>query len=181
MNVHGLESFGSLEECLRSLEESRRELLELLDGIDESALVKVPAGETWSIAMIAEHIAKAERSAAKVIRYIRRFPDIDSMPKHGGQEGRWRPDGRAIAPEEVEPAGNQGAAQVRVGLDESRRLLHQVIRNGEYAFDRDLSFRHPFFGDLTTLGWVRMAAYHERHHLKQIRKRVTHTIAPKRQ
>ncbi len=177
MNVHGLEAFGSLEDCLLSLEGSRSDLLDLLNGLDEESLVDIPIGETWSVSMIAEHIARAEKSAAKVIRYIRRHADAESMPKRGGQEGRWRPDGRAIAPDEVEPRGNQGSAEIRAALDESRRLLHDAIQNGEHPFDRDMSFRHPFFGDLTTLGWVRMAAYHERHHVEQIRTRTTLTTS----
>lgn len=177
MNVHGLESFGSLEDCFQSLEESRRELLDLLDGIDENVLVDVPAGETWSIVMIAEHIARAERSAAKVIRYIRRYPDAESMPKRGGGHGRWRHDGRAIAPEETEPDGTRAPSQIRAELEEARRLLHEVIRQGEYPFDRGITFRHPFFGDLTALGWVRMAACHERHHLTQMQTRRASTIS----
>ncbi len=166
-----LPMYGGVDECLRHLDESRRELLELLGDVDESTMTHRPDDETWSIAMIAEHIALAEMSAAKVIRLLRRGADAASFAKRPVEPGRRRPDGRAIAPALTEPTGRLGRADVHARLADARGLLLEVVASGEHPIDRDAHFPHPFFGALNGLGWLQMAAYHEHHHLQQIRTR----------
>lgn len=53
-----------------------------------------------------------------------------------------------------------------------QRLLLEVAESGE-RLSWPPTYAHPFFGELTALGWLQTLAYHEQHHLQQLRYRLS--------
>jgi hypothetical protein len=166
-----LATMGSLDDCLRSLDESRTELRTLLDGLDDAAFARRSGGEEWSAAQIAEHIALAEQSAAKVIRFLRNASDRP-LPSRPVEEGKRREDGRAIAPQMVTPGGELSRAEVLAALDDARDMLVHQTSESRAVIDAGSTFPHPFLGQLTALGWLQMMAWHEPHHIQQLRRTI---------
>jgi len=51
-------------------------------------------------------------------------------------------------------------------LEKARAFL--LEETGRADPGNPATFPHPFFGELTALGWLRAAAYHEAHHLEAL-------------
>jgi hypothetical protein len=166
-----LASIGDLDACLHSLDQSRVELRTLLDSLDDAAFLHKSDSDTWSPAQIAEHIALAERSAAKVIRFLRNAGNRQ-IPARPVEEGRRREDGRAVAPDMVTPTGELSRAEVLAALDDARGSLVRESTQSRAVIDAGPAFPHPFAGQLTALGWLRLMAAHEPHHIKQLRRTI---------
>jgi hypothetical protein len=164
-----LATMGDLDACLHSLDESRAELRSLLGEIDDAMFTHHSGNGEWSPAQIAEHIALAERSAAKVIRFLRNAGDRP-LPTRPVEEGKRREDGRAIAPQMVTPTGELTRAEVLAALDDARGSLVDESTRSRAVIDAGPTFPHPFMGQLTALGWLQMMAWHEPHHIQQLRR-----------
>lgn len=67
-----LSRFGDAEQCLRHLERSRQELLQLVDRLSDDLLFRRPEAEVWSPAEVLEHLALVEESGGKIIRRLRK-------------------------------------------------------------------------------------------------------------
>ncbi len=165
-----LTRYGDAANCLRHLERSRREVLEAVEGLDEVGFFRKPEPDVWCVAEVLEHIARVEDSAARVIRRLRRALGGEPLPQVRVEPGRFRPDGRAVAPEVVAPKGGLSRAEVMRMLEAARGFLLAEVRSSEGVLEAPVTFPHPFFGELTALGWLRVAAFHERHHLQQLRR-----------
>jgi hypothetical protein len=166
-----LATMGDLDACLHSLEGSRAELLGLLDEVDDATFSRQSGNGGWSAAQIAEHIALSERSAAKVIRFLRNAGDRP-LPTRPVEEGKRREDGRAIAPQMVTPQGQLTRAEVLATLDDARGSLVHETTQSRAVIDAAPTFPHPFMGQLTALGWLQMMAWHEPHHIQQLRRTI---------
>jgi len=174
--ISDLASYGSAEDCLRSLSDSRLTLLTAMESVDDESLYRRAGDDVWSLAMIADHVARSEASGARVIRMLRRVADSAHVRRDAAEVGRRRPDGRAIAPTMTEPDPHATREEVLMSLESARRSLVDFVLSGDYPLERDVTYPHPFFGDLNALGWLCSMAYHERHHLEQFsRQRATPT------
>lgn len=168
-----LSRFGDAEHCLKHLERSRREVFALLDGLSDEQLFTRPSPEVWSPAEVLEHISQVEESASKVIRRLRKVAREGAAPFPPSPKGQTREDGRPIAPPLMQPKGELERAQIIERLGAVReRVLAEVAESGE-DLARPPTYGHPFFGELTALGWLQTLVYHERHHLRQIQSRLS--------
>ncbi|MER3445211.1 MAG: DinB family protein [Meiothermus sp.] len=166
-----LQRFGDKAHCLRHLERSRRELLHHLETIPDEAFFRQPDPETWSVALLMEHVALAENSFARVIRRLRRVAQGEALEAVSVPAGEWR-EGKAQAPAVLWPKGGLDKAQIAQLLAEQRAfLLGEAEKSGE-LLEHPATFTHAFFGDLNGLGWLQTAVFHERHHLAQIPARL---------
>ncbi len=75
-------------------------------------------------------------------------------------------DGKPQAPEGVRPKGGLSLGEVMALLEKARAFL--LEETGRADPGNPATFPHPFFGELTALGWLRAAAYHEAHHLEAL-------------
>lgn len=164
-----LASLGDVDECIDRLTRSRQGLLLLLDGVDDDILFRREDPESWSAGMVAEHVARAEHSAGRAIRWLRRRAEGEDLKAPDPRPGIRRADGRPVSPDLVAPRGGISREELLAMLDSSRRLVIEVVAEGRTLLDAPFTLHHPFFGELTGLGWLRMAAYHEPHHLAQVR------------
>ncbi|WP_280938764.1 DinB family protein [Meiothermus taiwanensis] len=75
-----LSRFGDAAHCLRHLARSRQELLQLVEGLTDEALLRRPGPEVWSPAEVLEHLALVEESAGKIIRRLRKVALGEAEP-----------------------------------------------------------------------------------------------------
>jgi hypothetical protein len=157
-----LEAYGSTkEEVLARLAESRARLLRVLD-LEEAVLAQPVREGAWSPLMFMEHVALVEESTARVLRRLRRLAQGEALPPVPARPGEVV-EGRPQAPEGVRPRG-LSREEVRALLERTRAFLLEEARGLDEA--QPHTFFHPFFGELSALGWLRAAAYHEAHHLE---------------
>ena len=158
-----LEDYGTWEEALKRLEASREALLALLREADPAWLATPLREGAWTPLMVAEHVALVEDSTARVLRRLRRVAAGESLPPVPFVPGEFK-DGRPQAPEGVRPKGGLPLEEVLALLAKARTFLLEEAAQADPQ--HPATFPHPFFGELTALGWVRAAAYHEAHHLR---------------
>ncbi len=166
-----LEELGGGDEVVGRLGVSRGEVVGLVGGLDDEAFVRKESGDEWSVAEVLEHLGIVENSVARTLRALRLAHTAGRpMRTVAVPQGRLRDDGRAIAPEFVTPKGEMTREMVMEALAEARKsLLEQASESRDYL-DREESFPHPFFGELNAIGWLRMAAFHEANHIKQLQR-----------
>lgn len=167
-----LARFGDVAHCLKHLERSRRELVHFVESLSDEQLFHRPSAGVWSPAEVLEHISLVEESAGKIIRRLRKVGLGQAEPFPPSTPGQTRPDGRPLAPPLMEPKGGLSRAVLLERLQAVReRVLAEVAESGE-RLPHPPTYAHPFFGDLTALGWLQTLVYHERHHLRQIQERL---------
>ncbi|WP_022797504.1 DinB family protein [Thermus islandicus] len=160
-----LEDYGTWEEALRRLGETREALLALLREADPAWLFAPLREGAWTPLMVAEHVALVEDSTARVLRRLRRLAAGESLPPVPFVPGEVK-DGKPQAPEGVRPKGGLSLEEVLAFLAKARAFLLEEAAKADPQ--HPATFPHPFFGELTALGWVRAAAYHEAHHLRAL-------------
>ncbi|MCH1927306.1 DinB family protein, partial [Shewanella sp. C31] len=114
--------YGSWEEALKRLGESRKALLALLRGADPGWLSRPLREGAWTPLMVAEHVALVEESTARVLRRLRRVAAGERPPPVQVQPGEFR-DGKPQAPEGVRPKGGLSPEEVLALLEKARAFL----------------------------------------------------------
>lgn len=166
-----LSRFGDAETCLKHLARSRRELVGFVETLSDDDFFSSPAQGVWSAAEILEHVLKVEESGGKIIRRLRKVARGEAELPPGLPAGETRPDGRPLSPALTEPKGGLSRGELTAGLEACRtRLIAEVHQSGA-LIDQPPSYAHPFFRELTALGWLQSLVFHERHHLEQLRER----------
>lgn len=120
-------------------------------------------GRTWTAAQEAEHVILVNEGTARIVALLLSDRPLRPVPQVPGEvvEGkRQAPDATRPGPDQPWEALRERHATVR------EALLGQAPRATD---DPGRRFFHPFMGELTALDWLRMAAYHVRHHRQQLR------------
>jgi DinB superfamily len=139
-------------ELWRRLAGSRLELLDILDGVSEEQAAFVPAEGEWSIAEVAQHVAKGARSNALLVERLATGTEVTDTSG-------------------VEPP----RAPAEMSMDELREEL--LLNAVEFAAlpprlpeppSFELEAPHPFFGDLHCKAWYLFQRVHDVDHTGQI-------------
>ncbi len=158
---------------LNELEATRRETLEIIEGLSRDEMESSTPGE-WTIAQVIEHLYRVELGSVKVVRHL-----LKSLPK---QPPPYPDDETAIvtmkfsqpegaqAPEVVNPGEDVSAAEALSRLEEIRKSTRETIALLSEFDPRILKFPHPFLGDLNSLEWFAFLPEHEKAHHKQLRE-----------
>lgn len=156
----------------------RAEFTAALEAVPEVALHRAPEGE-WSAAQIIWHLAKVERSVARLIErktaelgpmitvppgpssrqvltLLDKFPFLDRTQKLRAGEG--------ISP----PADVDLVAERGRWVDGRVQLLDAAYESGPRL--SLVLHDHPFFGPFDGWQWILMIARHEQRHLLQLRE-----------
>jgi hypothetical protein len=122
-----------------------------------------PLGDdAWCPAQVTEHVLKASARFSKALYLLRRDEPLPEVPRVAGT---FR-NARAQAPAAVMPGPPQPLAALKPQWDEVHaRLLAEADATREW---HGRTLFHAFFGDLDALGWLQVAAFHLRHHRKQL-------------
>jgi hypothetical protein len=77
---------------------------------------------------------------------------------------------RVKAPKAVQPGNPPPKEDVIRNYNDTRARLKQFCAEQGRARLRQISFRHPFLGNLDGVAAISMVAFHEQRHYKQIRE-----------
>ncbi len=156
---------------------SREKLIGILSEVEPQAAAKVPEGETWSVAQIAEHIAMVEEGIIKLCGKLLR----DSEAGGKGSDGSVKLSEtfvtkavesvrvKLVAPDFVHPTGavelNDSIERLRANGDRLEKL-----RPSFESFDgTSATFPHPAFGPMTAQDWLVLCGGHQDRHRRQIK------------
>ena len=135
----------------------------MLGAVDEAAFYAAAAGK-WTPAQIADHVIRANGLFGKSLEYV-----VGGKPLIVMSRGRVTEDGRALAPAEEQPTPDRAREDLiqtfEVGL---ARLLAAGKRNAKAGLLPNVCLDQAFFGPMTGLECLQLAAWHIRHHTKQL-------------
>lgn len=143
-------------------------------SLDTTRWTTPRAPGAWTPAQIVEHLALAYEysrdvvlgapkggSAPRLLRPLLRRFIVDSTLK----AGKFTRKGRAPAMFQPSPGGGSPAT-LMPRLEGALGEFEQAIRSSHPEARHAL--RHPFFGRMPTIDYVRMQAIHARHHREQL-------------
>ncbi|EYB68571.1 hypothetical protein DEIPH_ctg020orf0004 [Deinococcus phoenicis] len=129
-------------------------------------------GRDWTPAQEAEHTILVNEGTAKLARLLlSERPLRETAPQEGRTE-----NGRRLAPPGTEPGPEQPLETLLARNAATRALLAGVQADP----NPDRTFPHPFMGNIDALDWLRMAAWHTRHHRKTLQAGVDRLTAGER-
>jgi hypothetical protein len=156
-------------------ERVRAELLDTIRPLTSPPWVYRPQGGSWCVAEVVDHLLHAEIGSSKMVHKLIRgdyaHQDVPlGATLHTSDLDRY-PYGRLVAPQELVP----GSIRDRPTLEQELALAHGRFRRELERFPGDdpeaLRSPDPATGDWFTLGgWLKLQAWHESHHLAQIRQ-----------
>lgn len=116
---------------------------------------------TWTPAQEAEHVILVSEGSAKVAALLLSDKPLRAVPQQVIE-----PDaqGRRLAPPGTVPGEGQPWSELEVRHAASLTALQGAAFRAQDGSER--RFWHGAMGELTALDWLRMAAYHVRHHRK---------------
>ena len=154
-------SRADLEPRLNAVAES---FLATLAALDAERLHESVAPGKWSPAQIAEHVGRANTLFARALEGALAGEPPLRMPR-----GRVSEDGRPLAPAEEEPEGGLSLERLALELRASVARLQEAARALEAAGSlEEACLEQSFFGAMSGLEVVQLAAWHTRHHEKQL-------------
>ena len=129
----------------------------------------------WSVAEIAEHLAKTETGiTGGLAQKLGARSDLGAEPDSSSildsfdparatnREERWE------APEFLIPTPGVSLPAAIAALESSRAKLLELLERADGHAVGEVGFKHPFLGPLNFYQWVLFIAYHERRHTLQI-------------
>lgn len=148
-------------------QEAASRLKRELDAFEEAALehradwLNPPEPGRWSPAQLTEHVLLANESFGKVVHLLGSERPLPDSPRTPGR----LVNGRAVAPAFLEPGAGQPWSELEGRWQE---VNARFLRAARQSADPARTFWHPYFGELSALGWTQAAAWHTRHHRRQL-------------
>jgi DinB superfamily len=168
-----------LQEIADKISSEREALLQSISGLTEDQLNYKPSSDGWSISDILHHLALSDEANAKFAAYILRQAEEKGIPSDPTPDNsvldcmdhlREPLKTQVKAPDRVAPRSHLPAEESIARLKASReKLLGAFEQLSRYDVSQ-LSYPHPFLGDLNTYQWLVLAGGHESRHTAQIRK-----------
>lgn len=166
-----------IAELVSFIEGERRGVEAALAAVPERLRQRRPSAGAWSAAEVVDHLARVERSVARVVdRRTARAREaglgvetsaesVIGMLDHERIAG----PGKLTAPELVRPSDGVDAADAMAALNESRLLLRAALKEVDGLALGEVTQSHPTMGELNLYQWVLFVGLHERRHLRQLR------------
>jgi hypothetical protein len=157
-----------------SCQQTRAELLAVLVGLDPARWGAPPARGSWTLAQQVDHLLRSEVGTSKMARAIIRgqFQDLSRPPEaplHDSGLDHY-PYGRLAAPEGLAPDAALRWNEAAPALEAAHRRFEEELGRFEGPDADRVAAPDPATAVWFTLGgWVRLQAWHEAHHLAQIR------------
>lgn len=154
----------------KNLEVIRNNLLNEINLLSYEEFNYIPEVNSWSIAQVCDHLALTEKTFAKAIAYGIKKSDLRSDPKN--IDNILDRSFKLVAPDIVKPPLEPiEASQIIDQLSQSRDILNSVLNTVEDASVlADKSVKHPFYGDLPLIQWIKLVYLHEQRHIEQIKE-----------
>lgn len=156
---------------VKNLEEIRQKLINEISLLSTDELNEKPDPDNWSINQVCQHIALAEKSFAKAIRYGLKQADnpMSELKSIHVLSDRTK---KVKAPEIVIPSEERLDLRQIIGLlKESRKFFLEVLNSVEdTAALSKKTVVHPLFGALPLQQWAELVPLHEDRHIDQIKE-----------
>ncbi len=164
----------ALRETWDFVERVRKKLLQSIQTVSVPQWNFCPAGGGWSVAHVVDHLLRAEIGTSKMVRKLIRGDYTSqavpvSAALHTKELDRY-PYGRLEATPVLVPGPVQDKSDVEKELERAHARLRSELSLFQGDDPEALRSPDPATGVWFTLGgWVKLQAWHEAHHLAQIR------------
>jgi DinB superfamily len=161
--------------ALQLLEDSQKEFLALVDGLNDAQWTFKPGPDRWSVGETAEHIVLAEAMLfGSVQRAVDAPPNPDWENKTRGktefiEKVMVDRSHKATAPEAIQPHAKMSREEVIQRYKEQRAHAIQFAEETQVAL-KEHTVDHPFpiFGTLNAYQWLIYVPLHNMRHNQQI-------------
>jgi hypothetical protein len=134
-----------------------------------------PAEDRWSVAQVLEHLVQTERAVTGLLTALIQRAEARPADEAFSEDAfRRRVEMPAFLDrtrkfQGSQPTGKMGATEAWAALGRTRSELIDVVERSAGLRLEDLSYAHPFAGDLDLYQWIAFVGLHEARHAEQIR------------
>lgn len=168
-----------LQEIADKISGEREALFQSVSDLTEQQLDYKATDDGWSISDVLHHLALSDEANVKLASLMLKQAEEKSLPPDPAPDASMLAcldhlteplNTKVKAPDRVAPRSHLPAEQSIARLKASREKLMSALEQlGQYDIGQ-LTFPHPFLGDLNTYQWLMMAGRHESRHVAQINK-----------
>ncbi|MEK6407562.1 MAG: DinB family protein [Acidobacteriota bacterium] len=169
-----------LQELVDRISHQRDKLLQSVSGLNDVQLNHKAEETAWSVSDVLNHVSLTDEANAKLTSNMLKRARASSLPPDPSPEASVihsmddifarMNTAKFQAPEFVAPHSHSPVDESLARLNASReRMLANVEQLDGYNLS-ELTYPHPFAGDLNTYQWVLMAGAHEFRHTEQINR-----------
>jgi hypothetical protein len=170
--------YESIADIFSANQKIREGLEIVLGGVSPEEATTVPAGESWSIQQLVEHLSMVEIGASRICSKLLECAKADNRPSDGrfslsdefNHGSEMAAAAKFQAPERVQPTGAVPMAESLQRLAEARTAIEAMQPDMQRLDLSGHTFPHPYFGDLTAAEWLVVAGGHEMRHTLQIQR-----------
>ncbi|MBD3921731.1 DinB family protein [Paenibacillus sp. PR3] len=158
-----------LQEINQQLEETRVELLGILDGLSGDQINKRKDFESWSISQVCQHLSITEELYVIAIRRGLKGTE-DSFAANKPVKVLLDRSRKLEAPEIAKPTNELVEYQALIDkLNDSRQKLHELLNTiVDPSVLSRRHYTHPVFKEMLLIEWLESLYLHEQRHIKQI-------------
>ena len=170
--------YETIDQIYAGNDRARARLKEVVASLPDETATALPEGEKWTVAQIVEHISMVDEGAMRICaRLLRKAQEAGQT--HDGkvlitenflQKGSEIASMKFQAPEIVQPTGTKSISESIAKLDENSEQLENLRELFKSADGTQLTFPHPFFGEISAQEWLSLKGGHEMRHVRQIEK-----------
>ncbi len=177
---------GERDRAMSYLHATRKQFLDVVTPLSAAQWSHKPAGDGWSIAEVAEHLAVTEIGMLATIEKNLREPATpENKAETSGKDDiimtRVPDRSRKVqAPEAVTPNGRWPSRDALVTEFKTRRDATIAFIEKTPADLRGHMFAHPFLNLLDCYQWVLFLAAHSDRHIQQMQEVMASPDFPKR-
>ncbi|PID19031.1 hypothetical protein CSV62_05355 [Sporosarcina sp. P35] len=150
----------------------RKRILQLIEGLTDKEFNETPSHGGWSPKQIVEHLALMEcRVATNIAQELKNPDSLHVFKKPIGVSSS--PLLKAYFLEYTEPTeAHLSIPEIKEKLHESRNFLLDIYESATETELRCKSLKHPVFGNVPLIQWFRFVGFHEKRHLRQLKRAV---------
>ncbi len=177
---------GERDRAMSYLHATRKQFLDVVTPLSAAQWSHKPAGDGWSIAEVAEHLAVTEiGTLATIEKNLREPATPENKAETSGKDDiimtRVPDRSRKVqAPEAVTPTGRWPSRDALVTEFKTRRDATIAFIEKTPADLRGHMFAHPFLNLLDCYQWVLFLAAHSDRHIQQMQEVMASPDFPKR-
>ena len=161
-----------MKRALKRLDSFREDLLQTIEPLDPLLFSQRPSDNEWSVAEIVQHLGLVEARVTKELEAA-----VAREPRRVGLLRQLIPTYivsvrllRVKAPKAMNPVAVVEKDEAIKNIEQVRRALKAFCDTHDANRLRNVTFKHPFLGNISGLATISFLGYHEQRHLKQIRE-----------
>lgn len=150
----------------------RKRILQLIEGLTDEEFNGTPSCGGWSPKQIVEHLALMEcRVAINIAQELKNPESLRVFKKPISVSAS--PLMKAYFMEYTQPTdAHLSIPEVKEKLHDSRNFLLDIFESATLEELRCKSIKHPIFGNVPLIQWFRFVGFHEKRHLRQLKRTV---------